>query len=94
MLREFRHIFGEKYLLDMASSDVMMVDDDDNNAIPQQQQQQQQLPELIAIPTNQRARKDLVAVGEDIEQEKDRLLNVVRVKESKCLIYTFQQQWS
>jgi hypothetical protein len=86
MLREFRHIFGEKYLLDMAS-DAMMVDDErdeDDAAMPQQQQQQQpqqqpqQLPELIAIPTNQRARKDLVAVGEDIEEEKDRLLNVVR----------------
>ena len=33
--------------------------------------------ELLAIPTNQRARKDLVAVGDDIELEKDRLLNVV-----------------
>lgn len=32
---------------------------------------------LMAIPTNQRAREDLVAVGEHIEQEKDRLLNVV-----------------
>ena len=34
--------------------------------------------ELLAIPTNQQARKDLVAVGDDIEFEKDRLLNVVR----------------
>jgi hypothetical protein len=33
--------------------------------------------ELLAIPTNQRARQDLVAVGDHIEQEKDRLLNVV-----------------
>jgi hypothetical protein len=33
--------------------------------------------ELIAIPTNQRAREDLVAIGEHIEKEKDRLLNVV-----------------
>jgi hypothetical protein len=31
---------------------------------------------LWAIPTNQRARHDLVAVGPDIEAEKDRLLNV------------------
>jgi len=33
--------------------------------------------DLLAIPTNQRARQDLVAVGDHIEQEKDRLLNVV-----------------
>eukprot|EP00544_Gedaniella_sp_CCMP2646_P003375 CAMPEP_0202487146 /NCGR_PEP_ID=MMETSP1361-20130828/5563_1 /ASSEMBLY_ACC=CAM_ASM_000849 /TAXON_ID=210615 /ORGANISM="Staurosira complex sp., Strain CCMP2646" /LENGTH=189 /DNA_ID=CAMNT_0049116469 /DNA_START=64 /DNA_END=633 /DNA_ORIENTATION=+ len=32
--------------------------------------------ELLAIPTNQRARQDLVAVGDHIEEEKDRLLNV------------------
>ncbi|KAL3815582.1 hypothetical protein ACHAXA_001561 [Cyclostephanos tholiformis] len=31
---------------------------------------------LLAIPTNQRAREDLVAVGDHIEREKDRLLNV------------------
>lgn len=33
--------------------------------------------ELLAIPTNQNARLDLVAVGDDVEAEKDRLLNVV-----------------
>ena len=33
--------------------------------------------QLLAIPTNQRAREDLVAVGDHIEEEKDRLLNVV-----------------
>eukprot|EP00525_Craspedostauros_australis_P007590 CAMPEP_0198135612 /NCGR_PEP_ID=MMETSP1442-20131203/60679_1 /TAXON_ID= /ORGANISM="Craspedostauros australis, Strain CCMP3328" /LENGTH=187 /DNA_ID=CAMNT_0043796785 /DNA_START=62 /DNA_END=625 /DNA_ORIENTATION=+ len=32
--------------------------------------------ELLAIPTNQQARQDLVAVGDHIEKEKDRLLNV------------------
>lgn len=34
--------------------------------------------DIIAIPTNQRARVDLVAVGDHVEAEKDRLLNVVR----------------
>jgi hypothetical protein len=34
--------------------------------------------EVLAIPTNQEAREDLVAVGDPIEFEKDRLLNVVR----------------
>ena len=33
--------------------------------------------DLLAIPTNQRARMDLVNVGELVEQEKDRLLNTV-----------------
>jgi hypothetical protein len=33
--------------------------------------------DLFAIPTNQRAREDLVAIGDHIEKEKDRLLNVV-----------------
>lgn len=32
--------------------------------------------EVLALPTNQQAREDLVAVGENIEVEKDRLLNV------------------
>jgi hypothetical protein len=32
---------------------------------------------LLAIPTNQRAQEDLVGVGDHVEQEKDRLLNVV-----------------
>ena len=31
--------------------------------------------ELLAIPTNQQAREDLVSVGDHVEQEKDRLLN-------------------
>lgn len=33
--------------------------------------------ELLALPTNQHAMFDLVAIGEHIETEKDRLLNVV-----------------
>ena len=32
--------------------------------------------EFLAIPTNQHAHEDLVAMGEKIEREKDRLLNV------------------
>ena len=40
----------------------------------------QQQPQLLAIPTNQRAREDLVGVGDHVEQEKDRLLNVVGEK--------------
>ena len=41
--------------------------------------------EILAIPTNQHARHDLVAVGEEIEAEKDRLLNCVgRKRRSLC----------
>ena len=32
--------------------------------------------QLLAIPTNQRSREDLVKIGDHIEFEKDRLLNV------------------
>jgi hypothetical protein len=44
--------------------DLVVEDDDDDRM------------ELLAIPTNQQARQDLVAVGDEIEFEKDRLLNV------------------
>lgn len=57
LIREFRHVFGEKYLQDMDSM-------------------QEDGLEILAIPTNQEARQDLVAVGDDVELEKDRLLNV------------------
>lgn len=42
---------------------------------------------LLAVPTNQRAREDLVAVGDHIEAEKDRLLNVVSF--SQYLKYSY-----
>ena len=32
--------------------------------------------EFLAVPTNQPAKEDLVAIGDNIEKEKDRLLNV------------------
>jgi hypothetical protein len=61
LMREFLHVFGERYLEDIDS----MQQDKDNTM------------EILAIPTNQEARQDLVAIGEDVELEKDRLLNVV-----------------
>ena len=61
LLREFQHVFGEKYLEENDSMDTS------NGNL-----------ELLAIPTNQQARHDLVAVGDEIEEEKDRLLNCVR----------------
>ena len=62
LLREFGHVFNDQYIKFGAQAP-----DDDT--------QSQQLV-LLAIPTNQKAREDLVAVGEHIEREKDRLLNV------------------
>jgi hypothetical protein len=53
-------VFGDKYL--MEEDDIGMSPSGD--------------AELLAIPTNQRALHDLVAVGDEIEREKDRLLNV------------------
>ena len=63
--REFRHVFGDAYLVDTGVQASIY---------------QTPLPcEILAIPTNQKAREDLVAVGEHIEREKDRLLHVVRL---------------
>ena len=101
LLREFGHVFGEKYLTDdiasggsagdIATNDGMLANNtvaataaaasssssspDDAMEIDTNSTKEQL--ELIAIPTNQKARHDLVAVGDEIEQEKDRLLNVV-----------------
>eukprot|EP00531_Pseudo-nitzschia_arenysensis_P016451 CAMPEP_0116115548 /NCGR_PEP_ID=MMETSP0329-20121206/563_1 /TAXON_ID=697910 /ORGANISM="Pseudo-nitzschia arenysensis, Strain B593" /LENGTH=161 /DNA_ID=CAMNT_0003608983 /DNA_START=92 /DNA_END=574 /DNA_ORIENTATION=- len=59
LIREFKHVFGEKYL-QSNDGDVAMETAE---------------VEVLAIPTNQHARHDLVAVGDEIEAEKDRLLN-------------------
>jgi hypothetical protein len=60
LLREFSHVFDERHT--EFQSDVMLESD--------------AALELLAIPINQRAREDLVGIGEKIEMEKDRLLNV------------------
>lgn len=60
LLREFSHVFDERHT--DFQSDVMVESD--------------AALELLAIPSNQRAREDLVGIGEHIELEKDRLLNV------------------
>ena len=56
-MREFRHVFSDKYLITDGRVEGGL--------------------ELLALPTNQHAMFDLVAIGEHIEAEKDRLLNVV-----------------
>lgn len=67
MEREFRHVFGDEYLKRPFSVPF------NGNGVASPQSL-----ELIAIPTNQRAKEDLVAIGDHIEKEKDRLLNIVR----------------
>ena len=69
LLREFRHVFRDEYLnfSTDASTGAGAMDTSagaTGNMV------------LLALPTNQRAREDLVAVGDHIEAEKDRLLNV------------------
>ena len=72
-MREFGHVFNDQYL---------RFNDDDEHATMAvgrtNDNESSSGLRLLAIPTNQRAREDLVAVGEHIEEEKDRLLNVVR----------------
>mmetsp|Transcript_3927 Transcript_3927/g.5842 ORF Transcript_3927/g.5842 Transcript_3927/m.5842 type:complete len:200 (+) Transcript_3927:32-631(+) len=62
LLREFRHVFQDEYLNQPRRLD--------GKVNPREELS------LLAIPTNQRAREDLVAIGDHIEEEKDRLLNV------------------
>jgi hypothetical protein len=70
--REFRHVFGDSICFPIATdSSLTPLWPVDNNL--------QDKCEILAIPTNQKAREDLVAVGEHIEREKDRLLHVVRL---------------
>lgn len=58
--KEFHHVFAEKYL----------------QPSRRQARSRALVPLcLLAIPTNQRARMDLVNIGDHVEQEKDRLLN-------------------
>jgi hypothetical protein len=72
LLREFRHVFQDTYLKRPESTSMDTASDADANM---------QL-EMLAIPTNQKAREDLVAIGDHIEKEKDRLLNVVSTRTS------------
>ncbi len=67
LLREFGHVFSDEHL---KFGDGSLISNGGDLA-------------LLAVPTNQRAREDLVAVGDHIETEKDRLLNVVSY--SYCL---------
>lgn len=64
-MREFSHVFNDSYLRFQDNDTTMDVDGRNSDL------------RLLAIPTNQKAREDLVAVGDHIEAEKDRLLNVV-----------------
>ena len=85
LLREFRHVFRDEYLSfpgDARSGAAFAsggaVSGGDGMLDVSEGQGGSDGTVLLALPTNQRAREDLVAVGDHIEAEKDRLLNVVR----------------
>jgi hypothetical protein len=81
--REFQHVFGDKYLdikerTDNAYGQQRPDTATDGDCSMGISEPSSSSPlELLAIPTNQRARHDLVAIGDEIELEKDRLLNCV-----------------
>jgi len=64
--REFHHVFPESNL---PLDDILTQHDGADGGATA-------TAEFLALPTNQHAREDLVAMGEKIEREKDRLLNV------------------
>ena len=64
LVREFHHVFAEKYL--ETTTTTTTTSSSSSSAL-----------DLLAIPTNQKARMDLVNIGDHVEQEKDRLLNTV-----------------
>ena len=75
LLREFRHVFGDEYLKRPSSPHTSS------------EEEPTETLELIAIPTNQRAREDLVGIGDHIEKEKDRLLNVVSYEDLAPIVF-------
>lgn len=89
LLREFHHVFADKHLDFQTDEEEENGNNNNNNDhTTTVLSSATTTPELLAIPTNQHARHDLVAVGEAIEEEKDRLLQCVRtiaVKMEKAL---------
>jgi len=75
LLREFQHVFRDTYLRrPQEIENSTSLSPTGNSGYDESHQMKM---ELLAIPTNQKAREDLVAIGDHIEMEKDRLLNVV-----------------
>ena len=85
LLREFSHVFNDEYLKFGDNSSTMEMDTTGDSS-----SSSSSALKLLAIPTNQKAREDLVAVGDHIEQEKERLLNVVRIPHDR-LFYLLMQ---
>jgi len=89
LMREFQHVFGEKYLTtDECYGQQRDGDGDGDCSMGISNNSNEQL-EILAIPTNQHARHDLVAVGDEIELEKDRLLNCVRLSSVTIISYIY-----
>jgi len=78
--REFRHVFGDSIFSSTTTNSTessLWFSVADNGTTNSPDIATSHAREVLAIPTNQKAREDLVAVGEHIEREKDRLLHVV-----------------
>eukprot|EP00978_Attheya_sp_CCMP212_P016779 scaffold44262_cov52-Attheya_sp.AAC.1 len=80
LLREFGHVFTDQYL----------------NFPPDGSASTGSATlDMLAIPTNQRAREDLVAIGDHIEKEKDRLLNVfIEYARELCMNIRAKGYWA
>ncbi|KAL7581317.1 hypothetical protein ACA910_006080 [Epithemia clementina (nom. ined.)] len=85
--REFQHVFDERNL----NLEPII----QRHAAAANQNPEDQELEFLAIPTNQQAKEDLVAVGDKIEAEKDRLLNVfMAFAQSVCEQIRQQGYWA
>lgn len=98
LLREFKHVFrGEWRELrpdDFAATKNDREDnEEDDGSI--NASIDETTPMLLAIPTNQMAREDLVAVGDHIEAEKNRLLNVfIKFAQEVCGNFKSRGHWA
>jgi Methylmalonic aciduria and homocystinuria type D protein len=82
LLREFHHVFPERIFMDDFPVERRMYTRQQGGQLQDMEQTENDNEintsdcVLLAIPTNQPSVVDLVGMGEAVEQEKDRLLNV------------------
>jgi hypothetical protein len=79
--REFEHVFRGEYKNHSSRASRERSTADTAHVSEAVATENGAVLEILAIPTNQRARKDLVSFGDDVEAEKDRLLHVVSVQQ-------------
>jgi hypothetical protein len=79
--REFEHVFRGEYKNHSNKASREKSTADATHVSETVATKNGELLEILAIPTNQRASKDLVSFGDDVEAEKDRLLHVVSLQQ-------------